>query len=89
MGTPFLWLALRQQEGAGAPPATAVSPNPLYAVFGRSGRLCDNLLENPARDVSETEITSLEPGGQARVVQAEQAQHGGVKIVDVHAVARR
>src|SRR5260370_27426834 len=66
----------------------AVSPNRLCVVFGNSGRLCDDLLENPSRDVCETEVAPLEPGCQPRVVQAEQAQHGRVKIVDVHAVAR-
>jgi hypothetical protein len=38
-------------------------------------------------DVGQAEIAALEAVGQAQVVQAEQVQHRGVKVVDVDGVA--
>ena len=48
--------------------------------------LGQNLVDHSAADVGQTEVAALETVGQPFVVDAQQMQHRGVQVVDVHDV---
>jgi len=55
----------------------------------KKGRLSDELGNDFARDVGEAEVAALEAVGEAGVVEAEEVEQCGVKVVDVNGVFDR
>jgi hypothetical protein len=53
------------------------------ASCGTSG---EDALDDAARDVGQTEVTAIVAVSQLGVIEAEQAQNGGVEIVDVDGI---
>ena len=58
----------------------------LYSGCQAGGGSSDDLFHDVAVDVGEAEITAGVAVGEAFVVDAEEVEHGGVEVVDAHAV---